>query len=257
MGTHRLLCGGPAPMSQLVVFPTLAATIVNRFEAYLFRRFVGAWNAQDKAWRFVSYFEVYSAARSLASTFLNALKPAVAQDQQQRNDGRVFVAICAHNCHEWITTDFACTFADVVSVPLHTTLPVDHMSAMLQHASCSVLFCDQNIFETKVLKLAQRPEHVIVFGSKEWNEFTTAKAQREAWDEIREPTNFDALRTLLFTSGSTGVPKESYNLNSLLLFVFILSPSLSSPSGRHVVRQSSPARISGAHFLAPRCQIRL
>ncbi len=52
------------------------------------------------------------------------------------------VALVAHNCVDWIVTDFATLSAGCVVVPIYPTQALDHTKYILEHSEAKLVFVD-------------------------------------------------------------------------------------------------------------------
>ncbi len=101
---HRLI--PQADISQILVLPTLAETIENRFQCWGVRAFVGS-RSSANGLVYTRFDEIYRSARALA-TWTNACDLAPSSSGQQH------VAIVADNGVGWIVAEIATVFANAV-----------------------------------------------------------------------------------------------------------------------------------------------
>jgi long-chain acyl-CoA synthetase len=129
------------------------------------------------------------------------------------------VAIWSTNCWQWAITDLAAQLQGLVTVPLYPTSGVDQVSFILNDAKPSIIFVDQcNSERFAQLKKIPSIKTIVVFNVDEntvkddsvvgFDIFTSkysAPKQLNAplWqqDRLNDPL------TILYTSGTTGVPK--------------------------------------------------
>lgn len=148
-----------------------------------------------------SWQEVDRQARSLAHFILSQELPTGSQ-----------IAICSKNCAEWIITDLAIWMAGHVSVPLYPTLAAETVNQILTHSEAKLFFIGKlDDWETMQDGV---PEDLpcIAFDLAP----ATAYAPRLG-DILKDnpplddmqiiPRNSDDLATIVYTSGSTGMPK--------------------------------------------------
>ena len=160
--------------------------------------------------------------------------------------GGSFVAICCHNCPEWLITDFACTLRDLRVVGIHTSWPQEDIEHVLANSEATcVVSALSNVDKfikaaaeatTKSTKIKYLIVITRVQGINEYEGFDREAARKE-WQERVEGLQvfyFDELESgertlppllvdvatknasndatedlfsLIYSSGTTGVPK--------------------------------------------------
>jgi long-chain acyl-CoA synthetase len=122
------------------------------------------------------------------------------------------VAILSKNCAHWLIADFAIWIAGHVSVPLYPTLAAATIRQILEHSESRLLFVGK-LDGWGAMKAGVPADLPCVTFPLSPDE---AKASHPAWDEIVTSTaplsgepirDGDELATILYTSGTTGVPK--------------------------------------------------
>ncbi len=127
------------------------------------------------------------------------------------------VAIISNNRPEWNFCDFGCQQANIVTVPVFPTISNSDLEYIINHAEVKAIFIsDKNIYAklVQVEKNIPTVKHVISFneieGIMSFSEFLELgkKHQNEVMlDAIKSKIKPEDLLTLLYTSGTTGVPK--------------------------------------------------
>jgi long-chain acyl-CoA synthetase len=127
------------------------------------------------------------------------------------------VAILSENRPEWSTADFASMLVGAVVVPIYSTLTQDQVAHLLRDSGARVVFVSTQQQLGKVLAIREQTplEHVVVMDAIE-----TAQAVRmhhlmhagpdgrnAALDALADTIGPNDLATLLYTSGTTGIPK--------------------------------------------------
>jgi long-chain acyl-CoA synthetase len=122
------------------------------------------------------------------------------------------IAILSKNCAHWLLADFAIWMAGHVSVPLYPTLAAATVRQILEHSESRLLFVGK-LDAWPAMKPgvpAGLPCIAFPLAPEE------ARASLPAWDEIVTTTapladapvrEGDELCTIMYTSGTTGVPK--------------------------------------------------
>ena len=113
------------------------------------------------------------------------------------------VAILSYNRAQWAMADWACQLLGAVDVPIYSTLPPDQVAFILQDSGAKAAFVED---ASQLAKVQGRVAHAISFesapGAHSFEEFL--KRGKPIQPAQPEP---DDLSTVLYTSGTTGVPK--------------------------------------------------
>jgi long-chain acyl-CoA synthetase len=123
------------------------------------------------------------------------------------------IAILSKNCAWWLMSDFAIWMAGYVSVPLYPTLAAGTITQILQHSEAKLLFLgkldDWEAMRPGVpaglpcVSYALSPEDVQARVDMRWDEIVARTAPLPG-QPVREG---DELATIMYTSGTTGMPK--------------------------------------------------
>jgi len=152
----------------------------------------------DRAWRTLTWRDVDSQARRIAAGLrAQGLLPG------ER------VAILAKNCAEWFVVDFAIMMAGLVSVPIYTTASASTIRYVLEHSDARAIFLGklddlshaEQAIPASVLRIAL--PYPTASAIENWSEWLSR------YPPLAEPARLrpDDMLTLVYTSGSTGVPK--------------------------------------------------
>ncbi len=120
------------------------------------------------------------------------------------------VGIYAGNSPHWIMADLANMMAGMVTVPIYTTMPPDKVSFVAEHSDMQALFFDANSSADELRSLV--PEGVLLIAMP-GADSTGADASWDAILQQQEPLagqplrDPDELYTIVYTSGTTGMPK--------------------------------------------------
>jgi long-chain acyl-CoA synthetase len=122
------------------------------------------------------------------------------------------IAILSKNCAHWLLADFAIWMAGHVSVPLYPTLAAATIGQILGHSEARLLFVGKLDGWAAMQPGVPADLPCIAFPLSPED----ARARYPAWDEIVTSTaplagepvrDGDDLATIMYTSGTTGVPK--------------------------------------------------
>jgi long-chain acyl-CoA synthetase len=127
------------------------------------------------------------------------------------------VAILSENRPAWAIADFACLLIGAVVVPLYPTLTGDQIAHMLRDSGTRAIFVSTQQQLEKILAIrAQTPlEHVVLMDPQDacpvvqmQDLMLSGPESRDAnLDSLARGIGPEDLATLLYTSGTTGVPK--------------------------------------------------
>ncbi len=136
------------------------------------------------------------------------------------------VAILSYNRVEWAIADFACQLLGAVDVPIYSTLPADQVAYILQDSGANAAFVEN---AEQFVKVQGRVAHAISFerapGAHSFEEFL-----KRVKDVKPAAVGPDDLATLLYTSGTTGVPKGVMLTHRNLVSNVIASCALLRPT---------------------------
>ncbi|CAF1652447.1 unnamed protein product, partial [Adineta ricciae] len=170
---------------------------------------------------------------------------------RQLIEPRSYLAICASNRPEWVITDWACLFHDIVSVPIYALTSDRDTTFILNNTAVSVVVCDKQMLP-KFLKVhSECPSlrHIICMDSVSplvldqsptvqihpMNALEQVGVHQQFSYPIAQPT--DCI-TIIYTSGSSGFPKGVMISDSALRAVF---PGYPSPySGESIMLSYQP-----------------
>ena len=120
------------------------------------------------------------------------------------------VGIYAGNSPQWIMADLANMIAGMVTVPIYTTMPPDKVRYVAEHSDMQALFFDASSSAEQLRPLVPEGVSLIAMPGADssgadasWD--TILQEQKPlAGQPLRDP---DDLYTIVYTSGTTGMPK--------------------------------------------------
>ncbi|KAH3761080.1 AMP-binding protein [Pelomyxa schiedti] len=147
-----------------------------------------------------SFAELYREISVLSSGLINKLHLA----PHSR------VVICGRNSIEWFIADIACIISTLVTVPLHPEWTADVMGAVIENCGAAAVLCSQESF----LKLSSicnsRNCHMFCWDRSELSIPPTSQMEELKLPPggVKPPSRSrDDPVTIVYTSGSTGIPK--------------------------------------------------
>ncbi len=129
------------------------------------------------------------------------------------------IALISNNRPEWNFADMGASQAGMITVPIYPTISSEEYAYILGHAEPSLIFVSDKLLYEKISKISEKLlsfKGIFTFnrieGANHWSELTelgkeNAENFKDELEKIKSSIKPDDMATLLYTSGTTGVPK--------------------------------------------------
>ena len=137
------------------------------------------------------------------------------------------VALLAKNSAHWVMADLAIWMAGHVTVPLYPAMPIDHVEHVIDHSDAEFIFLSgMDNWEEMQAGLRKVERGIALPGGPDDPRFISWQAVIEQSTPLTENTQraADELATIVYTSGSTGMPKGAMLNFSALAAATVLDP---------------------------------
>jgi len=169
---------------------------------------------QDK-WHEFTWSEVMKQARQVAQFLLNK--------GLQRGDK---VALFSKNCAEWFITDYALSLAGLVNVPLFGNQHQDSIRFVLEHAEIKLVFVGKLDDYQRVRSYIPDSLPTVGFGYHDESSVNTPWAEVLKTEPLQDivPTAPDDIYTIIYSSGTAGLPKGAVYTHQIIANYLQLYP---------------------------------
>ena len=120
------------------------------------------------------------------------------------------VAILSKNCAQWVIADLAIMMGGFISVPLYATITAETIEQILLHSeSKAVIVGKLDNFTAQAPGIPEHVEDIVIeaYKNKGTNSWELMLQQNEPITELHQYTSPDELISIMYTSGTTGMPK--------------------------------------------------
>lgn len=180
----------------------------------------------DGAYKTVSWLESGAIAEKLGAALL-----------EKGIDFNSKVAISSSSCSRWTWADISILSVGAVTVPIYPSLNAQECDFVLQHSESEAVFLENARQLKKLASISKLPERlkfvVLMEGTPQdelaipvfsWEEFLAIGAQRlnrqgDCVSARLTKLDPDSLATIVYTSGTTGVPKGAMIMHANILYV--------------------------------------
>ena len=141
----RELCYGPVQIKEFYV-SSMEDTLRRVFHLYRDRNCMGTRDRDphDPSLYLNSYSWItYQTVSDRVDHFGHGLRSLI--------DERGHLSICAANRPEWLITDFACMFQNLISVPIYCLFTDSEITFVMNNTDISVVVCDEEMLKRFVL----------------------------------------------------------------------------------------------------------
>jgi fatty acid CoA ligase FadD9 len=189
------------------------------------------------------YRDVWAMACQLSVALASRLELLTSNTENKKEEPsgaeRVFLGLCTKNRSEWFIAEVAAVLRGYVVVPLSPDDSEERLRAILDRCPVAAVVCESSSAGALARIAADHPKLRLLIGLGERPKEVPAGLY-VAWKELLDESAPDAppargrseddLHTLLFTSGSTGVPKgamRSYRkFNTMIATYGVAQPSI-------------------------------
>jgi acyl-CoA synthetase (AMP-forming)/AMP-acid ligase II len=114
---------------------------------------------------------------------------------------RVALYMDSDHCLQWIVAYAGIHKAGAVMVPVNTRLSIDEVLTILRHAEPTVVITNERLLENARTVEASMPIKAVL-ATAEWSDL-----ERHDANEMQVPVDADDIADIMYTSGTTGLPK--------------------------------------------------
>lgn len=192
---------------------TLYKSFVNSVAESPNQNFLGKYDANTKSYKWISYKDAFNLVKVISASL----------DSCGMSQGDK-VGIYSKNCPEWMVAMQVCNMMDYVCVPLYDTLGDNAVEYILNHAEIKTVFVDGSNIKNLLCAFKNGVSHiqrVICWNYKQDNEtmkeFVNLQIPLCTFEDLTKqelpddftpcPPTADSVCTIMYTSGTTGVPK--------------------------------------------------
>jgi fatty acid CoA ligase FadD9 len=166
------------------------------FEKYSEKEFLGI--RQNNQFKYFTYREIFQRICHFSNSFKNMIPK------------RSFVGILSDTCLEWFISDLSCQMIGFIVVPIHLNCDKEQLISIIRTTNCSAIICDsprKKILEECKKETSEILKFIIEIGGDSKNSFSSLEESSNSDSLELEKIEPQDIVTLVFTSGSSGIPK--------------------------------------------------
>ncbi|OFZ31519.1 MAG: hypothetical protein A2622_02750 [Bdellovibrionales bacterium RIFCSPHIGHO2_01_FULL_40_29] len=162
----------------------------------------------DDQWREVSWPE-----------YLNKVISLWIQLQKLEINAGDHVGILSSTRWEWVIADMALVGTGIISVPLYANQSDEDLLFIINHSAISLLIIEDDVYQKQIDRIkSQFSKNVLINSFADFNfEKSISKTHRQDFFTACKKVKFTDIATIVYTSGTTGIPKGVVLLHEAII----------------------------------------